>query len=93
MQKNENGDEVVLFAKIILVLLFILAVGGIKMRKKKKKKYVHEDFLSMRKRMLNEISDENIIYEESQTGPQEEPTLQEIHLKLDEWMEKREGKK
>lgn len=93
MQKNENGDEVVLFAKIILVFLFILAVGGIKMRKKKKKKYVHEDFLSMRKRMLNEISDENIIYEESQTGPQEEPTLQEIHLKLDEWMEKREGKK
>lgn len=63
------------------------------MRKKKKKKYIHEDFLSMRKRMLNEISDENIIYEESQTGPQEEPTLQEIHLKLDEWMEKREGKK
>lgn len=63
------------------------------MRKKKKKKYVHEDFLSMRKRMLNEISDENIIYEESQTGPQEEPTLQEIHLKLDEWMEKREEKK
>ena len=34
------------------------------MRKKKKKKYVHEDFLSMRKRMLNEISDENIIYED-----------------------------
>mgnify|MGYP007068172509 FL=1 len=47
----------------------------------------------MRKRMLNEISDENIIYEESQTGPQEEPTLQEIHLELDEMTKKRKEKK
>ena len=56
---------------------------------KKKKKYLYEDFLSARKRMLNEISDENIIYEESQTGPQEEPTLQEIRLRIDEWTKKR----
>ncbi len=53
-----------------------------KYAKKWKKDFVHNDFLSERKRMLNEISEENIIYEESQTGPQEEPTLQEIVLDL-----------
>ena len=63
------------------------------MKERKRKKRIHEDFLSMRKRMLNEISDENIIYEESQTGPQEEPTLQEIHLELDEMTKKRKEKK
>ncbi len=38
MQKNENGDEVVLFAKIISVFLFILAVGGNENEKKEKEK-------------------------------------------------------
>ena len=31
---------------------------------------------------LNELAKEDIIYEESQTGPQEEPTLKEIQLEL-----------
>ncbi len=57
------------------------------MKRRKKQKHLplheHSDFLSERKRMLNETAEENIIYEESQTGPQEEPTLQEIHLNLD----------
>lgn len=55
------------------------------MRKKKNKQslkhYANISFLSERKRMLNELSDD-VIYEESQTGPQEEPTLKEIHLNI-----------
>lgn len=51
-------------------------------RRKGKKDMAYTDFLSERKRMLNEIAEENMIYEESQTGPQEEPTLQEIVLDL-----------
>ncbi len=57
-----------------------------KKTKKKQKRLPldeHTDFLSERKRMLNEMAEEHIIFEESQTGPQEEPTLQEIHLNLD----------
>ena len=30
--------------------------------------------------ILNEISDYNIIYDETQSGPQEEPIVQEINL-------------
>lgn len=53
------------------------------MKKKKQslKHYANISFLSERERMLNEISDD-VIYEESQTGPQEEPTLKEIHLNI-----------
>lgn len=54
------------------------------MRKHKTtKEFAETNFLSERKRMLNEISNENVIYEESQTGPQEEPTLKEIHIRTD----------
>ena len=50
------------------------------MKKKQKtlKDYSEISFLSERKNDLNEISNEEIIYEESQTGPQEEPTLKEM---------------
>lgn len=55
------------------------------MKKKNKMKNLkycaNINFLSERERMLNEISDD-VIYEESQTGPQEEPTLKEIHLNI-----------
>ena len=40
------------------------------------------NFLTKRKNDLNELAKEDIIYEESQTGPQEEPTLKEIQLNL-----------
>ena len=35
--------------------------------------------------ILNEISPKNIIYDETQTGPQEEPFLFEYHLDLEVW--------
>lgn len=61
--------------------------------KKKKRIQQYEDFLARRKRMLNEISEENLIYEESQTGPQEEATLQEIYLQLDRLQKTKDGQK
>lgn len=59
------------------------------MKKKRLKDYANTSFLSERERMLNELADENIIYEESQTGPQEEPTLKEIHLNINNYERKR----
>ena len=41
---------------------------------------VDKDYLEIQKEILNEISDENIIYEESQCGPQEEPFNQEFRI-------------
>lgn len=52
-----------------------------KYKKQDLKHYANMNFLSERERMLNELSDD-VIYEESQTGPQEEPTLKEIHLNI-----------
>lgn len=52
------------------------------MKKKSIKEYAEMSFLTRRKNDLNELAEENIIYEESQTGPQEEPTLKEIQLNL-----------
>ncbi len=52
-----------------------------KRQKQNIKHYANVSFLSERERMLNELSDD-VIYEESQTGPQEEPTLKEIHLTI-----------
>lgn len=46
------------------------------------KEYAEMSFLIKRKNDLNELAKEDIIYEESQTGPQEEPTLKEIQLEL-----------
>lgn len=55
---------------------------GDSMKKKSIKEYADMSFLTKRKNDLNELAEENIIYEESQTGPQEEPTLKEIQLNL-----------
>ena len=46
------------------------------------KEYAEMSFLTKRKNDLNELAKEDIVYEESQTGPQEEPTLKEIQLEL-----------
>ncbi len=46
---------------------------------------VDKDYLEMQKEILNEISDENVIYEESQCGPQEEPYLKEYKLDIKKW--------
>ena len=46
------------------------------------KEYAEMSFLTKRKNDLNELAKEDIIYEESQTGSQEEPTLKEIQLEL-----------
>ena len=46
------------------------------------KEYAEMSFLTKRKNDLIELAKEDIIYEESQTGPQEEPTLKEIQLEL-----------
>ena len=43
---------------------------------------VDKDYLEIQKEILNEISDENIIYEEAQCGPQEEPYLKEYKLDI-----------
>lgn len=57
-------------------------VGDNIMKKKSIKEYAEMSFLTKRKNDLNELAKEDIIYEESQTGPQEEPTLKEIQLNL-----------
>lgn len=46
------------------------------------KKKEFKDYLQYHKDIWNEFSKEDIIYEESQSGPQEEPFLQEIYLDL-----------
>ena len=52
------------------------------MKKRTIQEYAEMNFLTKRKNDLNELAKEDIIYEESQTGPQEEPTLKEIQLNL-----------
>ena len=52
------------------------------MKKRSIQEYAELNFLTKRKNDLNELAKEDIIYEESQTGPQEEPTLKEIQLNL-----------
>ncbi len=44
-----------------------------------------DSYLERNKRVLNEIADENIIYDETQTGPQEEPFLFEYHVNVAKW--------
>lgn len=50
-----------------------------------KKHDFKDTLLEKEKEILNEISDKNIIYEETQTGPQEEPFLFEYSLDLNMW--------
>jgi len=50
-----------------------------------KKHDFKDTLLEKEKEILNEISDKNIIYDETQTGPQEEPFLFEYSLDLNMW--------
>ena len=50
-----------------------------------KKHDFKDNLLEKEKDILNEISPEDVIYEETQTGPQEEPFLFEYHLDLNMW--------
>lgn len=52
-----------------------------------KKRKIYESYDELTKRVMNEISKENIIFDEVQTGPQEEVTFQEFKLDLDKFNE------
>lgn len=56
-------------------------------------KMVYKDYLQYNKDIWNEFSKENIIYDESQSGPQEEPYLQEIYLDLEQFRKYRNRKR
>ncbi len=45
----------------------------------------NDNFLTKEQQLLNEMSSEDIIYEQTQTGPQEEPFLLETHVDLKKW--------
>ena len=47
-----------------------------------KKKKIYESYNEQTKRIMNEISSEDTIFDDVQTGPQEESTLQEFKLDL-----------
>lgn len=49
------------------------------------KKDCRDIFLEMEKKALHELSDDEIIYEDSQTGPQEEPCVKEFHIDIKKW--------
>lgn len=53
-----------------------------KKKRKKNKKYERIDIIKDKEKILNEMASNDIIYEESQTGPQEEPCFKEIHLDI-----------
>lgn len=46
-----------------------------------------QSFLEKEIDILNEISSEEIIYDESQDGPQEEPIAKEYHYNKKKWKE------
>lgn len=50
-------------------------------------KYKGSSFLEKEIDILNEISSEEIIYEESQDGPQEEPIVKEYRYDIKKWKE------
>lgn len=66
-----------------LIFLFGKTSIGDKMKKRK----IYESYDELTKRVMNEISKENIIFDEVQTGPQEEVTFQEFKLDLDKFNE------
>ena len=66
-----------------LIFLFGKTNIGDKMKKRK----IYESYDELTKRVMNEISKENIIFDEVQTGPQEEVTFQEFKLDLDKFNE------
>lgn len=62
-----------------------------------KPKSFDDNTLTKEKNILNEISSEDVLYDETQTGPQEEPMLFEYNLDVEQWrkycQEKRKTKK
>ena len=58
-----------------------------------KKKKIYESYDEQTKRIMNEISSEDTIFDEVQTGPQEEITLQEFKLDLNKFKEYKEMKR
>ena len=58
-----------------------------------KKKKIYESYDEQTKRIMNEISSEDTIFDEVQTGPQEESTLQEFKLDLDKFKEYKKMKR
>ena len=58
-----------------------------------KKKKIYESYDEQTKRIMNGISSEDTIFDEVQTGPQEESTLQEFKLDLDKFKEYKKMKR
>ena len=58
-----------------------------------KKKKIYESYDEQTKRIMNEISNEDTIFDEVQTGPQEESTLQEFKLDLEKFKEYKKMKR
>ena len=58
-----------------------------------KNKIKYESFNEQTKRIMNEISSEDTIFDEVQTGPQEEITLQEFKLDLNKFKEYKKMKR
>ena len=53
----------------------------------------HKTFNEKELDILNEISDENTIYEETQCGPQEEPIITEQKVDIKKWKMYKNNKK
>jgi len=51
------------------------------------KKYKGSSFLEKEIDILNEMSSDEIIYDESQDGPQEEPIVKEYRYDIKKWKE------
>ena len=56
-------------------------------------KEIDKDFLAKEIDTLNEMAVEDVIYEESIDGPQEEPYLKEYRLDLKRWRQYHNSKK
>ena len=53
----------------------------------------HKTFNEKEIDILNEMSDENVIYEETQCGPQEEMIITEHKIDIDKWRKYKNNKK
>lgn len=58
-----------------------------------KKRINYETYDEITKRVMNEISKDDVIFDEVQTGPQEEVTFQEFKLDLNKFNEYKKKKK
>ena len=66
-----------------MYLIFFFGKTNIGDNMKKRKNY--ESYDELTKRIMNEISNEDVIFDEVQTGPQEEVTFQEFKLDLNKF--------